>query len=765
MGSTQTLRRTAHRVRRTDIDGLRGLAIALVVVFHVFVGRVSAGVDVFLLLGGIFFFAPQIRNALNPAGLTVVQSFLRIFRRLYPALVTVVAVSLTAAVVVYSQVRWVGTGKDAAASLLYLQNLNLSAQGSDYAAISADVSVFQHIWSMSVQMQIYLGSLVVIALVAVVLRRRARSNPQVLHWLLAVATLASFGYATWLGGHDQGANYYTPLSRFWEIGLGGLFGVWVMGRALPAVWVRLRLAAGVVGLGLIICTGLFLDGAAQFPGPWTLVPLAGAMLVVLAGNPVDGDGPEDPGEDAASAPAGTSAGTSAVTALLCAAPLQFLGRIAYSLYLWHWPILTLATYFVANLRDLDAALPSTTAGTSSPGSGEDTTGGLHGITATIGTTTGVLVGTTVILLSLVLAWLTHRIIEFPLQQRGRPPRSWVVGDRDYVRTAVTDRGKVSVAAVMAVLTVVVMAFGPSVERYNEARAAEIRATGGMSAEYPGPAAFLDNAPVPGGVPVYPDASEIGPLMPPNQDAGCFTDFSGTEVVLTRDFNGSDEPCAYGDVDSDRTMYLAGGSHSEHFLPALDQIAEERGIKVVPIVKVGCVLGVALPRITGEDYPECAEWEAAATDYILDNPPTDGVFMTVTRPTNVLGDGPDEVPDGYVDVVTRFTDAGIHTWGVRDNPWLMAGEGRQLDARVCTAEGRDVECGVARDVALSPVNPALDAYDGLDITHIDLSDAVCRDGWCPAVIGNVLVYRDSQHFTNGFAEMLRPEIARQMYGTS
>ncbi|MDN6325635.1 MAG: hypothetical protein L0J70_09555, partial [Corynebacterium sp.] len=72
--------RASHR---RDIDGLRGLAIALVVVFHVFVGRVSSGVDVFLLVGGIFFFAPQIRNALNPAGLTVVQSFLRILRRLY----------------------------------------------------------------------------------------------------------------------------------------------------------------------------------------------------------------------------------------------------------------------------------------------------------------------------------------------------------------------------------------------------------------------------------------------------------------------------------------------------------------------------------------------------------------------------------------------------------------------------------------------------------------------------------------------------------
>ncbi|MEY8567603.1 SGNH hydrolase domain-containing protein, partial [Corynebacteriaceae bacterium 7-707] len=451
-------------------------------------------------------------------------------------------------------------------------------------------------------------------------------------------------------------------------------------------------------------------------------------------------------------------------ALLCTAPLQFLGRIAYSLYLWHWPVLTLATYFVAHLRNLDAALPAATpgaAGTSSPGAGEDLTGGLHGITETIGTTTGVLVGVTVILLSVLLAWGTHRVIEFPLQQTGRPGRSWVIGDRSYLRSATQSRGKVSVAAVMAVLTVAVLAFGPSVERYNEARAAEIQATGGMSAEYPGPAAFLDGAPVPSGVPVYPDATEIGPLMPPNQDDGCFTDFSGTEVVLTRDFNRSDVPCAYGDVDSDRTMYLAGGSHSEHFLPALDPVAKERGIRIIPVVKVGCVLGVALPRITGADYPECAEWERKATDHILDNPPTDGVFMTVTRPTNVLGDGPDEVPDGYVDVVSRFTEAGIHTWGVRDNPWLMAGPGRQLDARVCVAEGRVDGCGVARDVALAPVNPALEAYAGLDVTHIDLSDAVCRDGWCPAVVGNVLVYRDSQHYTNGFAEMLAPEIGRRM----
>lgn len=75
---------------RTDIDGLRGLAIALVVFFHAFVGRVSSGVDVFLFIGGIFFFGPQIRSALSGTSLTIVQALIRLVRRLFPDLVVVV---------------------------------------------------------------------------------------------------------------------------------------------------------------------------------------------------------------------------------------------------------------------------------------------------------------------------------------------------------------------------------------------------------------------------------------------------------------------------------------------------------------------------------------------------------------------------------------------------------------------------------------------------------------------------------------------------
>ncbi|MGO1379381.1 MAG: acyltransferase family protein [Corynebacterium sp.] len=741
-------------VRRIDIDGLRGLAIALVVVFHVFVGRVSAGVDVFLLLGGIFFFAPQIRNVLNPAGLTVVQSFLRILRRLYPALVTVVTVSLVAALVVYAPVRWSDAGEDAAASLLYVQNLNLTRQGDDYAAISADVSLFQHIWSMSVQMQVYLGSLLVIALLGSMYRRWPRVGTALLRVLLLIGTVASFCYGVWLGGVDQGANYYSPLSRFWEIGLGGLFGMAVLGRTLPAAWARLRWPAGVLGLVLIVATGLLLDGAAQFPGPWTLVPLAGAMLVVLAGNPV-AERDAATSQDAAT----TRYTTSGVTALLRTAPLQFLGRTAYGLYLWHWPLLTLATFLATDTTQ--AAAEETGA--------EASDAGLQGITATLGMGTGAAVGAGVIAASVVLAWLTLRFIEVPLQQSARPPRSFVLGDHAYLRAALRSRGKTTAAMVIVAASVAVMAFGPLVERYNEDRATTLATEPVDPRDYPGPAAYLEDAPVPDGLDVVPGTTEVDPMMPQTQDDGCYSGFDETGLVLTREFNESDEPCAYGDVDSTRTMYLAGGSHSEHYLPALDRIAAERGIRVVPLVKMGCVLGEPLTRDTGEAYPECAQWQVAAEQYILDNPPTDGVFMTSTRPTTIAGDGPDQVPQGYVDVVSRFTAAGIHTWGVRDTPWLMAEQGTQLNGRLCVAEDGDKgdtgtsDCAVAQDEALAASNPATSALAGLDVTHLDLTAAVCRDGQCPAVVGNVLVYRDSQHLSNRFAGMLAPEITRQMFG--
>ncbi|MGO1276375.1 MAG: SGNH hydrolase domain-containing protein [Corynebacterium variabile] len=728
-GASTTAGATRRPYRR-DIDGLRGLAIALVVVFHVFVGRVSSGVDVFLLVGGIFFFGPQIRNALNPTGQTLIQSVVRLLRRLYPALLVVVTVTLAAGFAVYARARWAQTAEDAAASLTYRQNLHLADQGQDYAAVGRDVSLYQHIWSMLAQLQIYLGSLLVIVVLAWLLKRVPLRFPGLSrHWLLVIATAASFVYAVHLHGTDQGWNYYSPLSRFWEIGLGGLLGIWLVHKETPTRLAWARWPAGVVGVALIIGTGFFLDGADQFPGPWTLVPLAGATLVVLAGNPVaDGRGAEG------------------VSSLLDTAPFQTLGRISYSLYLWHWPLLALATFQFSDVL------------------GNRSTG-VQGITATLGTKKGLAIGAAVILISLVLAWATEKYIETPLRQTRKPARAWLPS-RTAVKDAVSHRAGVAVAVVTVVATVGVLAAGPVIQNRDDARLAAQDDENLDPAQYPGPRAFLEDAPVPEDVEVRPDPTNEEHMLPRTQPDGCYARFEDTDLIRTHDFNGSDEPCAYGDVNSARTMYLAGGSHSEHFLPALDVVGRQQGIKIVPVLKMGCVLGMSLPKLDGEDYPECDEWDGKAQQFIFDNPPTDGVFMTVTRPTTIEGDGPDQTPTEYVDQVKKFSDAGIHTWGVRDTPWAMQAPGVQGNGRLCVAEdlgsGQTADCGTDEHSSMAEVNPALVALAGLDVSELDVTAALCRDGRCPAVIGNVLVYRDGQHFSDVFSRMLAPELERQMF---
>lgn len=709
---------------RTDIDGLRGLAIALVVLFHVFVGKVSAGVDVFLLIGGVFFFGPQIRNAFNPRGLTPVQAIIRMLRRLFPALVVTVAVTLALALLVFPPTRWGREGREALSSLAYIQNLALAAAGQDYAAIGQDVSTYQHLWSMSAQLQIYIGSLIVIFLFAAAFRIVGRgkgeaAGPRAAHWMFGLATAASFVYAIYLHGVDQGTNYYSPLSRFWEIGLGGLLGLWLMQpgtqrMAGVAGDGRKRTDWSLIGLVLIVATGVVMDGAQQFPGPATLMPLAGAALIITAGP------------------------SSLMGRVLTTSPFQFLGRISYSLYLWHWPLLVLVTYLLSG--------------------GESNRDG-KGILAAAGTARGVIAGIGVIVVSLVLAWLTLRYVETPTRQKAKPAeRSWVPG-RLMGKELVASAG----VAMLAVGTVGMATWAQPPAVTESTPSASATATN----DYPGPDALLRGVSASPQNPVPNVLNPIESFYPASHDDGCTALFDDEEPILTHDQNAGSTPCAYGDVDSPRTMYLFGNSHADHMLPALDIVGEDQGIRIIPLLKMGCFPGGEPKRSDGVDYPECATWTEAALKHMEENPSTDGAFLISTQPApGTLG--PEQTPEGLRGVVERLNNAGMPVWGLRDVPWPHNAAG-PLNVRDCVAAGGFIpgdpllDCGTAREDSLQAENPAPGVLAGLDVTHMDLTHAMCGSERCPGVIGNVLAYRDSSHLTNKYAAMLSDELERQMFG--
>lgn len=723
---------------RYDIEGLRGLAIGLVVIFHVFVGKVSSGVDVFLLLGGIFFFGSQLRNAQNPKGLTFIQSLIRIIRRLFPLLAVVVASVLAASILLMNRLVHVQMAKDAVASLGYYINWQLAYSGREYTSVRTTVSPFQHLWSMSAQLQIYVASLVVVTLLALIFRKYAR---QALLVVLTAATVLSFAYATYFHFEDQTINYYSTLSRFWEIGLGGLLGMLLLRRdangnpVLRPLGRWTRTVMGIVGLGMIISTGLFLDGADQFPGPWTLIPLVGALMVVLSGH------------------SGEPVG---VTRLLLTRPFQFLGRISYALYVWHWPILVLCVYYF-NVPKVSPAL-----------------------------------GAAVIAASVVLAWLSNKLIERPLRQGKKPERNWVLLSPKYWAKSLSAWPKAVYAVLILVLAGSVVASPKYLQHREDVNSEQLWDLAADRSIYPGAASFLVNAPVPENMPIVPPLEDFHALLPQTQPDGCQIGFDSDALILTKNFNRSDEECAYGDVNSDKTIYVIGGSHSEHYIPALDIVGRNRHVKMIPLLKMGCPVNAKITRVNGEEYPSCLSWSEKVVDYIKENPPTEGIFMTGTRPTSIGGAGPEQVPQEYKDLVQSFTDQGIHSWLMRDNPWQTTDKGAPRDMRACVAEmmegkqgevaenedfpglanpGRpnfdevlaiNAECGQSIWDSLLPVDPSIEAYKGMDVTLMDLTAAICREDWCPSIIGNMAVYRDAHHFNNIFAETLAPEIEAQMF---
>ena len=691
------------------LDGLRGVAIALVVVFHVFVGRVSSGVDVFLFLGGVLFVNTQLSNATREGGLTAGQSALRLVRRLFPALLLVVATATVVLILTEPPVGWRTPLEQAAAGVLHVENWYLYEKTSGYATATAAAPPFQHLWSMSVQLQIYLVIIAVVYAVCWAARKLGFRARRALAVVLALATAASFAAATGLliAGYGD-LNYYATYTRFWEIGLGGLFGLWALKRR-PALNTGAQVAAGV-GLATICLVGLVIDGQAQFPGPAALIPLGAAALIVLASM-------------------GRARG--GIVGLLESGPARTLGAWSYSLYLWHWPIL------IVGARTLPI------------GDHEE------------------LFGVGVIAVSLLAAWATHRFVEVPLRQRGKPERGRVWRPAYWAKAVRSASSRaLAPAAAVCVVAALVLVLGPRILalgiRVSEDKAiAKAEEIGGVEVAYPGAAATLDGAPVPPGMPILPNpAARLNKTTQANVD-DCAT--GGHEWKIARTKNNG-EPCRYGDVDSPHTLYLVGGSHSEIWLDVLADIGRDRGFAVEPYIKWGCpIFYVDKENREGNN---CYRWSEEVEAHVNENPPDVGLFLVVTRPEGPGGNGLDYVPDTYLEAVARLGASGAKIFGLRDNPWVVTDSGGELYVPHCVSDHGPVErCGMPVDETMSPTNPAEEAFPGDQVTRIDLTDAFVVDGRVEPVIGNLLVFRDGHHITPEFTRTLRPELERQMFGSS
>jgi peptidoglycan/LPS O-acetylase OafA/YrhL len=692
---------------RPDLEGLRAVAVILVLLYHARVpgfGGGYVGVDVFFVLSGFLITGLIVRELRETGSLSLAGFYARRARRLLPAAALVLLVTLVAAAVFTPSFFAQDVAADGLAAALYASNIRFALQATDYLAADLDPSPILHYWSLGVEEQFYLFWPALLLLVA----RRTRSIGRALVATSAIVFIASLGLSIVLTDAAAPWAFFSLPARAWELALGALIALGA--TRLASLPPRLAAGAVMVGLALVAASALVIEPSTPFPGLAAIMPVGGAALVILGGL-----------RQPAALP----------SRLLAVRPARYIGRISYSLYLWHWPFLILPTVAI-------------------------------GVTLSVPTRVGL------VLLAIVAAAATQRWVEEPIRH-GR----WVG-----LRPA---RSLAAAGALTLVVATVASAFGGASSRAGDVwldgdmeRAGAVDVETEFEAALGPPATHTAGASPPpetGQQVVYPPI-ESGPLplnlLPPLDlardsrgrifDDGCFVHSSATVSP----------ECAYGDPASETTAILFGDSHAAHWFPPLEAIANDHGWRLVVLTKANCpaadieVHWETLKR----RYHECGTWRDWALERIAAED-AELVIVSNSRAVQMTVDGgpapslerPADWEAALGRTLGRIEDMGAAIALIGDTPRPAGHPVR------CLWRHRDdiSACGtpIGKAIAARRLASERSVANALGATFIDPTPWICPTDPCPAVIGRLLIYRDAAHLTAVFAAALTGRLEREL----
>ena len=309
---------------RPDIEGLRAIAVLMVIAFHAEPDRLSGGfigVDVFFVLSGYLISGLLMREVEESGGLSLVRFYARRVRRLLPASLLMLVATIVATRILLPPTDQLPIAASARATFAYLSNLYFIRVSSDYFGGGSAGNPLLHTWSLAVEEQFYV--LWPVLILATSRMARGRSLRRSLAWTMGVIAVLSFAGSLWLTARRPPVAFFFVLPRAWEFAAGALASLWTEHATQLAR--RTRTGLGWIGL-LTLCVAAFLITAPGFPGVKALFPVLGTGALLVAG-------------------VGDKAATGA-SKLLQAKPLLWIGARSYSLYLWHWPLLVFAAVLV-----------------------------------------------------------------------------------------------------------------------------------------------------------------------------------------------------------------------------------------------------------------------------------------------------------------------------------------------------------------------------------------------------------------------------------
>jgi peptidoglycan/LPS O-acetylase OafA/YrhL len=681
------------RTFRPDIAGLRAVAVALVVLDHAqapgFTGGFT-GVDVFYVISGFLITGMLLRELDEHGRIRFGAFYARRARRLLPAATLVTVVTLVWSMAVLGPMRLMDVVGDAKASALYYINYRLAENATNYFGTTAP-SPYQHYWSLAVEEQYYVIWPLLLFVVWWAVRRRGRIS-----LVVAAAAIASLAFSIHLTTTLQPWAFFSLPTRGWELAVGGLLAL--AEAHLRRVPGAAAVAAGIVGLVLLLVAAFRIHGDSSYPSWYALIPVTGAALIIGAGvrAPVTGAG-----------------------ALLKLRPMQWLGAVSYSLYLWHWPLMILPAAMVGHAL-----------------SGSQRAG--------------------LVLAAVVLAELTRRLVEDPVRHaRGLARRPAFGLGLAALLTLVA--GTAAFAAnrhATSELGVAARTTNPSSTATKNETSEVLQFAGSKKAE---------TGPQPVPADLHPSISQAKKDLPLIYRDGC----------QINQFAAAIKHCVFGNPHGSFTIVLFGDSHAAQWFPALDKIANADGDRLVVQTHSHCPAPIVNIFASGHVMDACTTWRQSALRYIATLKPDivlvathrpSGNFYQVTDANGNIVSNPQQLltmwQAGYDQLMKRLQASSkavalfADSFMAQDIPYCVASH--LSDTRPC-----DTPRNIAIDPTYAAMEQSIASQDHVGL--IDTTKWTCPGDPCPAIIGNVLVWRDQHHLTSvmttALSGLLRTQILK------
>jgi peptidoglycan/LPS O-acetylase OafA/YrhL len=682
--------------RRTDIEGLRAIAVLAVLLFHAGVpglGGGYVGVDVFFVVSGFLITSLLVAEKTNTGKVSLGAFYARRARRILPVSSLVAVATLIASWIWLEPLRLRSLSDDVLAAALFSSNFVFANRGADYLQSALPPSPLQHYWSLAVEEQFYVVWPALVMLVCLGIGTRTLRNIRLRVGITAaIAAVASFVACMALMNSSQPWAFFSPHTRAFELAIGALVAVIPIGASITLIRINAFLAW--CGLAGIIATVVTFSETTTFPGPWALAPVMATAFLLRGGN----------------------ATSWAPEALLRISPMQWLGSRSYSAYLWHWPVL------IITAAALDKKL-------------------------------SVFEGLICLMISLALSEFSYRFVENPVRLNHN-----IVGLRATV-LAVSLIAVVSGSAVLAQNNQPSLSGGWSAtaptlitESSTTIDSSVSTTTIPVKPELPGQSPPVDaivQAMTATGLPSNITPSLQGAIsdMPTIYSNNCHASFSAIQP----------KNCVYGDPASSTVIGLYGDSHAAQWFPAFEKMAIKRSWKLIIYTKRGCPPAdiPTYSKVLGKVYKECAPWR----ENVLKQMVADGVQTVFIAHFDRLLSASTRVPmwqkewrTGLQSTIDQLTAKGITPVLMEDTPY----PGQDVPTCLSRHYTNVQLCNpVISSAYRDDMHQMLEDFDAANVHVLWTRHWFCTDAGCPTVVGNILVYRDDNHMSVTFASFIAP----------